>query len=129
MRYFVANPAGFERKTFADGAVLFREGDSPDCVYMVESGLVDIIIRRPDGGRTVIGTIGKGEMFGEMALIDNEPRMATAEVSMEATLVCIPAEAFRAQMKTVNPVMSKVMLQMVKRMRAVARELAFTKVD
>jgi CRP-like cAMP-binding protein len=120
---------GFERKTFPDGAVLFREGDPPDMVYMVESGLVDILVRRPDGGRTVIGTIGKGEMFGEMALIDDKPRMATAEVTMEATLVCIPSGAFRAQMKTVNPVMSKVMQQMVKRLRTMAQELAQAKTD
>lgn len=124
----MSSSAGFQRKTFPDGTVLFKEGDPPNAVYLVESGLVEITIRRPDGGRTVIGTIGKGEMFGEMALLDDQPRMATAQVCMEATLVCIPPEAFRAQMKTVNPVMSRVMLQMAKRLRGLAHELAVAKI-
>ncbi|MGB0696393.1 MAG: cyclic nucleotide-binding domain-containing protein [Rhodospirillaceae bacterium] len=114
----------FKKKTFAEGETIFKEGDPPDAVYMVESGLVDMTIRRISGEDMIIGTIGPGEMFGEMALIDNQPRMATAKVAMETRLVVIPPEAFRAQLKTVNPIMSKVMVQLTKRLRSMAQEIA-----
>lgn len=114
----------FERRTFPEGAVLFREGDAADHVYMVESGLVDLVVRQPDGGSLRLGTVGPGEILGEMALIDDKPRMATARVAMEARLVCIPPEAFKAQLRTVNPVMTRILTQLVKRLRAVSHDLA-----
>ncbi len=109
--------------------MIFKEGDQPDSVYMIESGLVDMVVRRPDGAETLLGTLGKGDMFGEMALIDGKPRMATARVSMQCTVVVIPTEAFKAQLKTVNPVMTRVMMNLVKRLRTMGHELALARVD
>lgn len=114
----------FARQDFPEGTVLFREGDPPDVIYMVETGLIELSVRRPDGGVMQIGTVGPGEIFGEMALIDDKARMATAKVALEARLVCIPPAAFKAQLKTINPVMTRVLTQLVKRLRAMAMELA-----
>ncbi|CCG07503.1 cyclic nucleotide-binding domain-containing protein [Pararhodospirillum photometricum] len=120
----MAGPPLFQRRTYLEGTVLFRQGDPPDGVYMVESGLVEIVVRRIDGEEKILGTVGPGEMFGEMALIDDKPRMATARVALEAKLVLIPAAAFQAQLKTINPVMSRVMGQLTQRIRALATELS-----
>ncbi|MGB1027000.1 MAG: cyclic nucleotide-binding domain-containing protein, partial [Rhodospirillaceae bacterium] len=46
----------FKKKTFAEGETIFKEGDPPDAVYMVESGLVDMTIRRISGEDMIIGT-------------------------------------------------------------------------
>ncbi|ABC21301.1 Crp/Fnr family transcriptional regulator [Rhodospirillum rubrum] len=115
---------GPNRAEFPEGAVVFREGDAADGVYLVESGLVDMIVRRPDGSEAVIGTVGAGEVFGEMALIDGHPRMATARVAMEATLVRVSNEAFRAQLKSASPVIARVMRQMAHRLRTLAQDMA-----
>lgn len=65
------------RKAFADGKVIFREGQEGSSAFMINSGNVEIrkII---DGKEQVLATIGKRELFGEIALIDDTPRMATA---------------------------------------------------
>jgi CRP/FNR family cyclic AMP-dependent transcriptional regulator len=63
--------------SFDDGATIFREGDPVGPVYLVERGMVRISKASP-GGETVLGQVGTGGIFGEMALIDTSPRMATA---------------------------------------------------
>lgn len=62
---------------FADKQVLFNEGDHADGAYQVESGSVRIY-RTSNGHVTEIGTIKPGEMFGEMSLVDDKPRSASA---------------------------------------------------
>ncbi|GEO82989.1 Crp/Fnr family transcriptional regulator [Pararhodospirillum oryzae] len=122
----MAGSSPFTRQSFPDGTVLFREGDAADAAYMVESGVVEMVVRCVDGSERIIGTVGPGEMFGEMGLIDDRPRMATARVAMEAMLVRIPAAAFKAQLKTVNPIMTRVLVQLAKRLRALSHELTLT---
>jgi CRP/FNR family cyclic AMP-dependent transcriptional regulator len=62
---------------FAEGAVIFREGDPAGPAYLIESGSVRISRKGPDG-EIILGDVHKGHLFGEMALVDSSPRMATA---------------------------------------------------
>lgn len=64
--------------TFEEGETLFSKGDlANDCAYIIKSG--SIAIRSKVGSEDVlIDTLGRGDFVGEMALIDNEPRSATA---------------------------------------------------
>jgi len=64
-------------KHFADKQLVFKEGASADGAYLVKSGKVRIF-RERDGHETGLGTIGTGEMFGEMGLVDDRPRSASA---------------------------------------------------
>lgn len=75
-------------KLFPDGAVIFREGDSGDQMFIVHEGQVEIssVI---DGERTVLGIVEKGQFFGEMALFDDKPRSATAVVKGSARLMVL----------------------------------------
>ena len=65
------------RKGFSDGQVIFREGQEGSSAFLINSGKVEIR-KIVDGKEQVLATIGKRELFGEMALIDDSPRMATA---------------------------------------------------
>ena len=65
------------RKGFSNGQVIFREGQEGSSAFLVNSGKVEIR-KIVDGKEQVLATIGKRELFGEMALIDDAPRMATA---------------------------------------------------
>ena len=58
------------RTHFAEGQVLFREGDPPDCVFRVLSGAVDVL-REIDGEPILLGTVGAGEFLGEMGVVEN----------------------------------------------------------
>jgi CRP-like cAMP-binding protein len=71
--------ARFSRE-FAPGALLFREGDQGDEMFVVQSGLVRISKHVSNGDR-VLATLGAGEFVGEMALLNGKPRTATAAVT------------------------------------------------
>jgi len=65
------------RKTFSPGELIFREGDESHAAYWIISGKVEISIETP-GGSSILTTLDEGEIFGEMGMIDDEPRAATA---------------------------------------------------
>ena len=76
-------------RSFQQGEVIFREGDPGDCAYIVESGGVEISMLQQHGQRATVSRIGEGGLFGEMAVIDDQPRTATAIALSPTTLVSI----------------------------------------
>lgn len=82
----MAPGSGPERRFFPRGAVIFKEGGTPDVAFIVESGKVDILKSR-DGKHIVLGSIPKWGIFGELALLDGKPRTASA-IATEDT-VCL----------------------------------------
>ncbi len=66
----------FHLQNYEPGAVVFREGDSGDCVYFIRSGDVEVV-RATDEGEIALAKLSSGQHFGEMALLSNEPRNAT----------------------------------------------------
>lgn len=79
----------FDRKVVLANEIVFKNGDVGDCAYLIETGKVEILVQT-DSGEFRLGLIEKGELFGEVALIDQEPRTATAR-AMERT-VLIPVQ-------------------------------------
>ena len=79
---------------FAEGHVLFREGDPADCVFRLLSGAVDIL-RDLDGDPILLGTVGAGQFIGEMGVVENRPRNATARAASEVEVeILTPTEFF-----------------------------------
>jgi CRP-like cAMP-binding protein len=66
------------RRSFAEGDVIFREGEPSDGAYLVVSGGVDIVTGYGSSHQKVIAVLSKGQYFGEMGAIDDHPRSATA---------------------------------------------------
>jgi CRP-like cAMP-binding protein len=71
----------------APGATVFREGDPGDCLFIIASGKIDILSVRPGGEELKLNTLGPGEVFGEMALLDGLPRSAAARVGEAKALL------------------------------------------
>jgi len=118
----MADDLSFQRLTIEPHKMIFDEGDEGDAAYLICHGAVEI--RKGTRGQNPqrLATLKKGDIFGEMALFDNRPRMAAA-VTMEATeLVTISRQEFNARMETVDPVLTKVVLYMVGRVREMADE-------
>ena len=80
------DPSGKFLKSFGSGGVIFEEGSIGKHMYVVVSGSVDIRMKTGDGD-TVVATLGKGEPFGEMALVDSLPRSASAVAADDDTSV------------------------------------------
>jgi len=80
------------RKTlFPGGTEVFKEGDAGDALYVVADGSV-LISAVLSGERQVLSRVPPGEVFGEMAVIDSQPRSATAVAEVDTTLYVVPRD-------------------------------------
>ena len=76
-----------QRSIYPRGAVIFTEGDQPQGVYIVCSGLVKLSIYSPDGRSVIVSTATTGDLLGIKALLSEKPHNLTAE-TFELTQVC-----------------------------------------
>lgn len=90
-------PQDRSRRTYKAGDVIFSETTPGDEAFVVVSGKVEISIGEGKA-RKVIASLDRGEVFGEMALIDDEPRMATATAASETVLYVVPQEVFKKRL-------------------------------
>ena len=84
------------RKTFSPGDIIFRQGDRSEEAYWIVSGKVEISIDTP-AGPDVLTTLDEGEIFGEMGMIDDQPRSATARVMTPTEVDVIDVADFQQQ--------------------------------
>ena len=91
-----------QRQTYQAGDRIFKERDEGNQAYVVQSGEVEII-KEVDGVETVLGTVGQGGIFGEMALIDSKPRMAMARCSKGSTIIIVSRAMFEEKLSKSDP--------------------------
>ena len=98
--------ASGETKNLQRGDVLFSEGDAPESMYIVLSGRIAIAIgNQPiDGRESVLALMERGDLFGELALLDNGKRSAMARAIEPSSLLQIPYSIVRQQLQ-LNPTM------------------------
>ena len=85
-----------ERK-YKKGEFVFRQGEIGDRVYVVESGEVEVVREDSDRGDAVVARLGKGEYFGEMALLSDAPRNASVRaVTDEVVTLAIERRDFQS---------------------------------
>ena len=104
----------------AAGQVIFREGDRGDDAYILESGRVEISIGDGDARRP-IAVLEPGEIFGEMALIANAPRSATATALEPCTLLVLRRNRLMKPIETADPIMRLTIQMMVERLNDASR--------
>ena len=76
-------------REFAAGEMVFREGDRSDTCYLVRSGRVRAIREHTDGRTITLATFGPGEIFGELAMFEDERRSATIEALEDSEVAAI----------------------------------------
>ncbi len=85
-------------KEFKRGDVLFREGEPGREMYVVQAGKVNIT-KTVRGTEKILATLGAGEFFGEMSILNNKPRSAGAVVNEDAKLLVIDPKTFEAMIR------------------------------
>jgi CRP-like cAMP-binding protein len=85
-------------REFPKGHVLFREGESGREMYVVQSGKVNITKRVRDTEK-ILATLGAGEFFGEMSILNNKPRSAGAVMAEPGKLLVIDPRTFEAMIR------------------------------
>ena len=109
-------------QTFGSGEIIFREGEVGDTLYAVLSGRVEIVRAGPDGGEALLTSLGKGDVFGEMGLVDAAPRSATARAAEDGTTVIVIDQAKFVYLVSQQPVFALNMMQVLsKRIRDLER--------
>ena len=100
--------------------VLFRAGEAGDAMYLIERGKVRISVDATNGRELTLTELGRGDFFGEMALLDGQPRSANATASEESRLAVLSRQHFLSFIMRGNP---NVALEM---MTALANRLRHT---
>ena len=101
-----AKANGFKQLTYQVGETIFAEGDAGDQAYIVESGMIEIS-RNVGGKKVTLGTVEKNGIFGEMALIDEAMRIATASALIETVCIPVPKIAIQAHLADADPLLRK----------------------
>jgi CRP/FNR family transcriptional regulator, cyclic AMP receptor protein len=83
--------------------VMFRAGDAGDAMYIIERGKVRICVQATDGHEVTLTELGRGDFFGEMALLDGQRRSANAVVAEDARLAVLSREHFLSFIMGGNP--------------------------
>jgi EAL domain-containing protein (putative c-di-GMP-specific phosphodiesterase class I) len=106
----------FEREIFDSGQQIFKSGEDGDCAYLIEEGVVEILVLK-QGEEHRIRLIGKGELFGEVSLIDYQPRTATVKAIERTVLVPIPRKLMEGLLEKCDPVLRHLLLVILERFR------------
>ncbi len=115
----VAVPRGFRA-----GEVVFREGDDSDTCYVVRSGHARAVREHADGRQITLATFGPGDIFGELAMFDDERRSATVEAIDELAVLGIPGIDMRALLSRHPDIAVKLVIALGRRLRAANERLA-----
>ncbi len=87
-------------RTYPAGTPLTLQGESEGTYYVIESGRAVVLRALESGEERVLNTLGPSQTFGEMALLDDSPRLATVKALTEVSVLEITAEQFRLLIQT-----------------------------
>lgn len=115
----VAVPRNFGRQQ-----VIFREGDDSDTCYVVRTGQARAVREHPDGRTITLARFGPGDIFGELAMFDDEKRSATVEVVEDTEVVGILGSDMRRLMREHPDIAPKLVISLGRRLREANERLA-----
>jgi len=116
MRVFARNAGA--NVAFAPGAIVFNRGDAGNCMYVVQSGVIEMVI-----GDTVVEVCGPNEAIGFMSVIDGAPRSSTARVKEACELSVIDDRRFRFMVDEVPNFAQYIMGAMARRIRGMGQTM------
>lgn len=106
-----------KRRSYDAGETVFFQGDPGNAVYIVESGTIRIYVHAEDGQEISVILYGAGDLFGEMSLLDQMPRSASAVAMERAVLWVMTGEDFYRHLHTSHQLALNVMLTLSTRLR------------
>src|SRR6201992_1227713 len=111
-------------RSFPAGTRVFHEGDSSDACYIVSEGSFLVTREHSDGREITLATLGRGEIFGELAMLDGDTRSASAESITDGTLLALPANDVRSLLARNPEIALKLVAGRVRRLRAANARLS-----
>ena len=103
-------------RSYRENESIMTEGEPGTCAYLIESGMV-LVYLISDGIEIPLKTLGKGEIFGEMAMIDNRPRSASCRALSNVSLVVVTQEQLLDRIHASDPIVRLLMRALLDRLR------------
>ena len=104
-------------RSFPSGTRVFHEGDQSDACYIVRSGSFRVTREHPDGRAITLANLGRGDIFGELAMLDGEVRSASVEALDDGELLALPGADVRALLSRHPEITVKLVAALVRRLR------------
>lgn len=111
-------------RSYPKGVRVFHEGDRSDACYIVRSGDLRVTREHPDGRAITLATLGAGDIFGELAMLDGEARSASVEALSECELLALPAGDVRRLLSEAPDTTVKLVIALTRRLREANERLA-----
>jgi len=105
------------------GSAVVRAGDRTDFVYLVLSGSLKVLVSDEEGREVILSMLGPGELFGEMGVLDDNPRSATVAAVVPSDLVVIAKSDFKRCLQENFEVCAYIMRNLVQRLRTADRKI------
>ena len=104
-----------ERRFVPAGSEILKEGDLGSTAFLIQSGQVRVVAGRNAGREVELGILGVGQIFGEMALIFDEPRTASVEAIEDCNLIVINRETLNHKLNKSDPTVKAIVPMLMKR--------------
>jgi CRP/FNR family cyclic AMP-dependent transcriptional regulator len=111
-------------RSFPAGVRVFHEGDHSDACYLVRKGDLRVTREHPDGRAIALATLGAGDIFGELAMLDGEARSASVETLTDCELLALPAADVRRLLADHPGISVKLIAALTKRLRETNERVA-----
>jgi CRP/FNR family transcriptional regulator len=111
-------------RSFPAGVRVFHEGDHSDACYLVRKGDLRVTREHPDGRAIALATLGPGDLFGELAMLDGEARSASVETLTDSELLALPAADVRRLLADHPNISVKLIAALTKRLRETNERVA-----
>lgn len=104
-------------KTYPRSSVILFEDDPGDSLFVIRDGRVKVVLVGEDGREVILGVLGVGEHFGELSLIDDQPRSAHVIAMEDSTLLVLRRDDFRRRVETSPTVAWTLLGELSRRLR------------
>ncbi|MGD8984088.1 MAG: cyclic nucleotide-binding domain-containing protein [Desulfobacteraceae bacterium] len=112
-----------KQRDYNAGDIILKEGDPSDVVYKIVSGDVEVF-KEQNGQKIVLGVMKAGEFLGEMGVVDDEPRSASARAKNKVSMIIYEEEEFFRLISRDGSSAERMILRLCERVRTLSRKLA-----
>jgi CRP-like cAMP-binding protein len=110
-------------RRYGDGEVIMRQGDPAGCMYVVQSGTVEVLVQGSEGPMS-LAVLGAGDVFGEMALFTGAPRSATVRVLRGARVLTVDRKTLLRRVHEDPSLAFRILQKMSERIQVLDLEVA-----
>lgn len=112
------------RRRVPRGSTVLQQEDRGTTAFVIISGSADVLLESEDGRQFIVARLGPGDHFGEMSLLDGEPRSATVIATTDAELLVLTREAFLEELERHPALMRQMLVTLSRRIRITDAQVA-----